>query len=333
MEGDFVEDPPDDLVCPVCLLPCKDPHLISCCGRKLCLACITGIQDSGLAEVACPCCRSIEYETMRDKLVERRVLDLKVYCKYKEKGCTWTGELRDMELHTEDCLHRVVSCIYNCGLYCPQLGMYIHERDTCDNRPEILLQNEIKTLKERVSALEKKCKEKDAENESQRQLINQYKRTISDNEVHTQIILRANDEVNQKFISCTESKEELQSLTEHLEAKLHSCKKKHKVLRNEMMSLLRTSDVNDSDNEEDDGLLEVNEKKERNDSYAAIEECSNVVSKSVQYKTPLPFELCDDVIFKKQPDEPVMEYFENERPASNDFTVLKEEEYYKKTEL
>ena len=332
MEGDFVEDPPDDLVCPVCLLPCKDPHLISCCGRKLCLACITGIQDSGLAEVACPCCRSNEYDIMRDKLVERRVLDLKVYCKHKEKGCTWAGELRDVELHTEDCLHRVVSCIYNCGLYCTQLGMYIHERDTCDNRPEILLQNEIRTLRERVSALEKKCKEKDAENESQRQLINQYKQTISDNEIHTQIILKANDEVNLKFISCSESKEELQSLNDHLETKLHSCKKKHKILRNEMMSLLRKSDINDSDDEEDNVLLEVNESKERNDSYAVIEECSNIASESAQNKAPSLFELCDDIIFKKQPDEPVIECIEEEKP-SNEFTFVKEEDYYENTEI
>lgn len=95
-----VEDPPDDLVCPICLQLTKEPHLISCCGRKLCYTCVSRIQ---LARQPCPCCREERFQIMRDKGVERQVLSVKVYCKYKDKGCTWTGELRDHERHVESC--------------------------------------------------------------------------------------------------------------------------------------------------------------------------------------------------------------------------------------
>uniref|UniRef100_A0A1X7TYC5 RING-type domain-containing protein n=1 Tax=Amphimedon queenslandica TaxID=400682 RepID=A0A1X7TYC5_AMPQE len=97
---DFLEEPPDDLICPICLLPPRKPHLISCCGRKLCHFCVNRVKQAG---DPCPCCREKQYVIVIDKIVERQVLDLKVYCKNKSKGCHWNGELRDLEKHTESC--------------------------------------------------------------------------------------------------------------------------------------------------------------------------------------------------------------------------------------
>uniref|UniRef100_A0A1X7TZF9 RING-type domain-containing protein n=1 Tax=Amphimedon queenslandica TaxID=400682 RepID=A0A1X7TZF9_AMPQE len=97
---DLIEEPPDDLICPICLLPPRKPHLISCCGRKLCHSCVDRVKQAGQP---CPCCREEEYIIVKDKMVERQVLDLKVYCKNKSKGCHWSGELRDLEKHTESC--------------------------------------------------------------------------------------------------------------------------------------------------------------------------------------------------------------------------------------
>ena len=99
-ECDLIEEPPDDLVCPICHLPLRKPHLISCCGRKLCHPCVGKVQR---ARQPCPCCREKQYIIVIDKMVERQVLDLKVYCKNKSKGCPWSGELRDLEKHTESC--------------------------------------------------------------------------------------------------------------------------------------------------------------------------------------------------------------------------------------
>ena len=329
MEGNFVDDPPDDIVCPVCLLPCKDPHLISCCGRKLCLSCITGIQESEV-EQTCPCCRSNNYNIMIDRLVERHVLDLKVFCKHKDEGCTWIGELRDFENHTKTCLHQVVSCVYNCGFHSTQIDMYLHERDTCDFRPEVFLKNEIETLKERVSVLEKKCKIKDEETESQRQHINQYKCTIEDNEVHTQIILKANDEVNNKLITVSEAKEELKSYNEHLEAKLLENKNKFKLLCNEMMSLLRNADLSDTENEEiltegDDDTpsmlyASMSVKKDNKKGKRTVDDSSS--------KTPSLFELYDDTcINKKEPMESSEENIKIAVDDEEDESDIKSEKY------
>ena len=99
---DLIEEPPDDLICPICLLPPRKPHLISCCGRKLCHSCIDRVKQAG---DPCPCCREEEYIIVKDKMVERQVLDLKVYCKNKSKGCPWSGELRDLEKHTAESCH------------------------------------------------------------------------------------------------------------------------------------------------------------------------------------------------------------------------------------
>ena len=33
---DFIDAIPESLLCPVCFLPFRDPHLVSCCGAKYC---------------------------------------------------------------------------------------------------------------------------------------------------------------------------------------------------------------------------------------------------------------------------------------------------------
>ena len=40
---EFVDSPPDTWECPVCLSTLRDPHLLSCCGVKICQSCIEGV--------------------------------------------------------------------------------------------------------------------------------------------------------------------------------------------------------------------------------------------------------------------------------------------------
>ena len=153
----FIEEPPHTLMCPVCLLSLREPHLISCCGKKVCKFCISRVQ---LAGQPCPFCRTPEFQTMIDRDVERQVLSLKVYCDNKEDGCTWIGELRQLERHLDTCFyHDNVSCKYKCGLRCPQQQILIHERDECELRPEIVLTKKIDELTKKVADLESTCKE------------------------------------------------------------------------------------------------------------------------------------------------------------------------------
>ena len=39
----FVETPPKLWECPICLLTLRSPHLLSCCGVKICQSCIQGV--------------------------------------------------------------------------------------------------------------------------------------------------------------------------------------------------------------------------------------------------------------------------------------------------
>ena len=151
----FIEEPPDALVCPVCLLPCREPHLISCCGKKVCHSCISRVQQD---DQPCPLCRTPEFATMVDREIERQVLSLKVYCNNKQYGCTWIGEIRQLERHSKDCFHVYLSCKYKCGLSYSQQQMLIHERDECELRPEIVLTKTIDNLTKRVADLESTCK-------------------------------------------------------------------------------------------------------------------------------------------------------------------------------
>ena len=140
---DFIDEPPNALVCPVCLLPCREPHILSCCGKKACHFCITKIQQ---VEQPCPLCRTPEFATMIDREVERQVLSLKVYCDNKQDGCGWTGELRQRERHLSTCFFADIPCKYECGYFYPRLQMLLHERDECEIRPEVVLTKKIKNL-------------------------------------------------------------------------------------------------------------------------------------------------------------------------------------------
>ena len=41
---EFVDSPPESWECPVCLLVLREPHLLSCCGVKICQSCISGVR-------------------------------------------------------------------------------------------------------------------------------------------------------------------------------------------------------------------------------------------------------------------------------------------------
>ena len=167
----FTEKPPDALVCPVCLLPCREPHLISCCGKKVCHSCISRVQQN---DKPCPLCRTYAFVTLLDKEVERQVLSLKVNCNNKQDGCTWIGEVRQLEQHLNGCN---ALCKYKCGLCCPRQQMFIHERDECELRPEIVLTKTIDELKNKLLEVEKgklvSC------NEQLQDELGQFKRRVA----------------------------------------------------------------------------------------------------------------------------------------------------------
>ncbi len=170
----FVEDVPDHLTCIVCLGAFREPHLLSCCGKKVCYNCITLIKN---AQQACPHCREQGFNTMLDKDFNRQVRNLRVYCSKRESGCQWAGGLNQLEKHTSEvCQYTEVLCKWMCGQLVSRDTLEAHEQDQCPLRPhEVKLQRAVDKMEERLKALETTCVD-------QRQEIDQLKERLMDSE-------------------------------------------------------------------------------------------------------------------------------------------------------
>ena len=62
-EHQFVESPPDDLLCLICLSVARDPQQISCCGKVLCKGCLEELKKHSNL---CPQCR-VDIVSFADK--------------------------------------------------------------------------------------------------------------------------------------------------------------------------------------------------------------------------------------------------------------------------
>ena len=146
-QAEFVDSISDTLSCSICFLPFRDPHLVSCCGAKFCETCIGRVKAAGQP---CPLCKQ-EFNTMLDRSMQRKVLELNVCCSGKQDGCQWVGELRQVVNHErEECEWAVVGCSYQCGAYLPRRLMAEHEHDMCPQRPiDIKLESFTKKMEER----------------------------------------------------------------------------------------------------------------------------------------------------------------------------------------
>ncbi len=132
-------DPPAKLKefeCPLCLLVTREPTLTSCCGQHFCQSCINRIITD---RKPCPLCKQLRFSTFLDKKQKRKVLELKVNCSMKLRGCSWTGELRDLDPHTDtgngNCQFVYVTCPNKCGETCQRRLMGSHLSSSCMKRP------------------------------------------------------------------------------------------------------------------------------------------------------------------------------------------------------
>lgn len=129
-EYEFIGVIPDDWECLVCQLPLKDPVQIERCGHRLCEICVGTILRS-----PSPQCPADREPISRDRIFSdvachRKILDAKVKC--PNADCSWTGELRDVKRHGENCSFQLVQCI-NCGCHEKVLRKDVikHVESTC----------------------------------------------------------------------------------------------------------------------------------------------------------------------------------------------------------
>ena len=106
-----ISDVPDRLVCKICHLPSRDPHLSVCCGHIFCKSCVDTVKDSTHSD--CPMCRDEEFSTVLNKQADREVKGLKANCTNSGIGCTWRGEVRALLAHAKSCDYEMVQCEYH----------------------------------------------------------------------------------------------------------------------------------------------------------------------------------------------------------------------------
>ena len=134
-EPSFLEQPPARYYCLICHSVMRDPHIVMCCCKKMCGACIERVHHSGQP---CPTCREPNFTKFREKQLNSEILDLKVRCTHHTNGCEWVGELRDLKKHTDPekgkCGFIPVKCPYGCPV-----AYLRHESDNhesvCTNLP------------------------------------------------------------------------------------------------------------------------------------------------------------------------------------------------------
>ena len=135
----FVEAPPEDVWCPVCMTVMRNPHLLSCCGRHVCRDCVSKIERD---RKPCPLCRE-GFTSLLDKGLQRKVDQLKVHCPHHELGCEWIGRLSKSEGHLNpaeaeadvECQFQEIPCGYGCGRHIQRRSLREHENSECPFRP------------------------------------------------------------------------------------------------------------------------------------------------------------------------------------------------------
>ncbi|XP_062523453.1 TNF receptor-associated factor 3-like isoform X2 [Corticium candelabrum] len=95
--------------CPLCLYALRDP-IQTPCGHRFCTSCIKNVLIQDRAK--CP----LDNEPLRkdeifpDNFCRREVLSLTVLCSNKEFGCSWKGQLKELEGHDTTCDYTLVTC-------------------------------------------------------------------------------------------------------------------------------------------------------------------------------------------------------------------------------
>ena len=132
-ELDFVVEPSEDFLCPICAKVLVEPHVTECCGQHFCKECLTKwFKEQG--SVICPHCRSINFTHIRYLPIRRKINDLQVFCSNKKDGCTSVTTVSQLESHLSECFYSTVKCPLNCGLSLLRKDVTDHRTNDCRNR-------------------------------------------------------------------------------------------------------------------------------------------------------------------------------------------------------
>jgi len=88
--------------CPICRLILHDPYKGMCCAYSFCYSCSQRVQRNNSP---CPWCRKKKFEVKENKGMRHSLNQLGVYCAYGVDGCTWRGELGELQAHLDNTDH------------------------------------------------------------------------------------------------------------------------------------------------------------------------------------------------------------------------------------
>lgn len=86
--------------CIICKLIQRDSTIVSCCGQHFCKSCLLRSFETSLPR--CPHCLSDQLQHFTNKQQVREIKSSDVWCPNKERGCVWTGELREVQRHADE---------------------------------------------------------------------------------------------------------------------------------------------------------------------------------------------------------------------------------------
>ena len=110
---EFIDQPPDDLLCQMCKHVAKEPQQLKCtCGAFYCMSCLARITStSAMHKSDCP----VKYKNepldhFPDHKSNERIQKLMLKCTNQGEGCDWTGELKDLDDHRSQCPKEEIPC-------------------------------------------------------------------------------------------------------------------------------------------------------------------------------------------------------------------------------
>ena len=131
---EFVDpSPSDDQMCPICHLVARKACQANCCGKIFCKGCLEKHRQHS-DEFKCPiCCKRLGKRYFKDKRMTRQILHLQIYCTNKNEGCSWQGNLQDIDTHNKECCNQEVTCD-KCDDVMQRHQLEIHNSDECLQR-------------------------------------------------------------------------------------------------------------------------------------------------------------------------------------------------------
>ena len=125
--------PSDDQVCLICHLVARKACQANCCGKIFCKGCLEKLRQHS-DEFKCPICRKkLGKRYFKDTKTERDILHLQIYCTNKNEGCSWQGNLKDVDTHIKACCNQKVTCD-KCDDVIQRHQLEIHNSDECLQR-------------------------------------------------------------------------------------------------------------------------------------------------------------------------------------------------------